>query len=353
MFAERLASYSRQLGELLTESRWAFWRRSLWTYGHWARRDPELQKILARLYAATDELLRRQGLDEAGPHHGSRGVPSGGMPELHRRRVERFLEATPASLTLDSAIEVFDALDRILIEIGDARFVCEEIHGELQWAKGSTTWMTWDSMHGARTPKAVETYNSGKRVPDEELESARHQLASFRRARSDDYQVHRARLKMRAKNLRVLGALLLPLVVGVGWLLAEQDVGGERAGGIALIGVAGALGSAVSGTIKSRDKIVRGSDLRAFRAGLLAQVLIGAGSAFLFFLLLTSGILDIAGTGSLEGRAAVGFVAGFSEPFVLKTVERVARMGEERSDEDSTKAKKGDEQEAKEHSQDH
>jgi hypothetical protein len=185
-------------------------------------------------------------------------------------------------------------------------------------------------------------------VPDEELEAARHQLASFRRARSDDYQVHRARMKMRAKNLRVLGGLLLPLVIGVGWLLAHQGAAGGSGSGIALVGAAGALGSAISGSIKARDKLVRGSDLRAFRAGLLAQVLMGAGSALLLFLLLTSGILHIAGTDSLEGQAALGCVARFSEPFVLKTVERVATMGEEKPDKRLPKSDKEDRQAASE-----
>jgi hypothetical protein len=46
-------------------------------------------------------------------------------------------------------------------------------------------------------------------------------------------------------------------------------------------------------------------------------------------LLLGSNILAIAGTDSLAGKAVFGFVAGFSEPFFLKTVETVAKLGEE------------------------
>jgi hypothetical protein len=47
------------------------------------------------------------------------------------------------------------------------------------------------------------------------------------------------------------------------------------------------------------------------------------------FLVLASPILGISGTDSLEGKAAFGFAAGFSEPFFLKIVERVAKMGED------------------------
>ena len=216
-----------------------------------------------------------------------------------------------------------------MIEIGDAGYVCGKIEGELQWAKGSTTWLTWDAMHGTSIPDAVETYKSGKTVSEGQLNAARNQLLSFRRARSDDYQVHRARQKMRAKNLRVLAVLLFPLVVTFAWLLAARGVGGASPRGIALVAIVGALGSAMSGTISARDKLTRGSDLRAFRAGLLAQVLLGAASSLVFLLLLGSSIVEIAGTATLEGKAALGFVAGFSEPFFLKTVARVARMGED------------------------
>jgi hypothetical protein len=71
---------------------------------------------------------------------------------------------------------------------------------------------------------------------------------------------------------------------------------------------------------------------------LVAQVLVGAASAIVVMLLLASGIVHIAGAASLEGKAVVGFVAGFSEPFFLKTIERVAKLGEESAPERETPA---------------
>lgn len=315
-FEQLVISYAQQLSLLLTENPWAFWTKAFWAYGHWARRDSELRKILARIYGLLDEIQRLYRTTD-------------GITETDRRRIQQLVAIAPATLTLDAALEVFDGLDRIVIEIGDARYICDAIEREHLWSQGSTTWLTWDRMYGASIPEAVETFTLGLPVPAPQLDAARNRLLSFRRARSDDYRVHRARQKMRARNLSILAALLLPLVIAFCWLLAAIEIRGVSGWGVGLVAVVGALGSVMSGTIRARDRLVRGSDLRAFRSGLLAQVLIGAGSSLVIFLVLASGMLDIAGTDSLVGKAAVGFAAGFSEPLFLKTVERVAKMGEE------------------------
>ena len=54
-FEVRVSSYAQQLSNLLRENPWAFWQKRFWTYGHWARRDSELQKILARTYGLLHE----------------------------------------------------------------------------------------------------------------------------------------------------------------------------------------------------------------------------------------------------------------------------------------------------------
>jgi hypothetical protein len=336
-FERGVSSYAQQLSLLIRENPWAFWKKRWWTYAHWARRDSELQKILARIYGVLHEVLRRHSLHEGAGGSAAGHISMQGIDDADQRRIQYLLNDDPDTLTLDAALELFDALDRIMIEIGDAQYICAEIEGELQWSKGSTTWLTWEAMYDRSIPDAVATFRLGRTVPPEELDAARHRLLSFRLARSDDYQVHRARQKMRAKNLRVLTVLLLPLVVAFAWLLAARNGGNSSAWEVSLVATLGALGSVMSGTIRARDKLVRGSDLRAFRAGLIAQVLLGATSALVLLLLFTSKILDIAGTGSPEGKAALGFVAGFSEPLFLKTVVRVSRMGEESGEGSSRK----------------
>jgi hypothetical protein len=87
------------------------------------------------------------------------------------------------------------------------------------------------------------------------------------------------------------------------------------------------LGAIVAGTIKARDKLVRSSDLRAFRDGIASQVLVGAGSALFFLLVMESGVLEFGDVDEWAGQAVGGFVAGFAEPYFVKTVARVATLG--------------------------
>ena len=317
-----LVDYGRHLGDVLTKGRSTCWYR----------RDPELQKILERLYGAVDELLRQHHLAsvQTPTHHGSPLSPR--LDENHCQRILLQLETDPANLTLDLAIEVLDVLDQILIEIGDAGFVCKAIQDDLQWHRGSTTWVTWDSMKFHPTPpKAVTDKLAGKHVDAVDLAAARHQLASFRHTRSNKYQADRARQKERARNLHLLAVVLLLLVTSLVWSLAmccETPILPLGLG--TLVAASGGLGSAVSGAFKARDRLIRTNDLRAFRSGLPAQVLLGATAAVLVVLVLLSGVLKIAGTEALAGLAAIGFGAGFSEPFFLKTVERLLGSGDEK-----------------------
>ena len=123
--------------------------------------------------------------------------------------------------------------------------------------------------------------------------------------------------------------MLAVIVTMFAWRLGAANVGGLTPWEVWLVAIVGALGATMSGTLNARDKLIRGSDLRAFSAGLVAQVFLGAASALVLLLLLFSEILEIAGTSSPEGKAVVGFVAGFSEPFFVKTVASVAKLGEE------------------------
>ena len=125
-FVDVVRGYSKKLAGLLSERPWAPWNPAMWRSTRSARADPELAKVLQRLYRLTDELLRMYciGPDDAGGEHW-------GLSKEEQQRVLDVLATDPAELRLDSGLAVFDAFDRLLIEIGDARYICAEVQREM------------------------------------------------------------------------------------------------------------------------------------------------------------------------------------------------------------------------------
>jgi hypothetical protein len=324
-FVAQLRAYASRLTVLLSKSPRTFGKPSSWSGDGAAPTDPELRKILQRLYGVTDELLRLCTITESDD-----GTEPPGLTDQQRQRALDLMTIDPSTLSLDAGLEVFDAFDRLMVEVGDARYLCAEVEAELRLQPGSTTWVTWRSLFGDAKdakPPALTTYYTGVPPDPTELEALRGMLGTLRRVRTDDYQVHRSRQRLRATNLHVLSVLLLPIVVVLGWLIVSAgDVPADQVG---LVAVCGAAGAIVAGTIKARSQLVRGTDLRAFRSGILSQLLVGAGSALFLLLILESGVVEFGLVNAWASQAVAGFVAGFSEPFVLRTVERVARLGAE------------------------
>jgi hypothetical protein len=64
------------------------------------------------------------------------------------------------------------------------------------------------------------------------------------------------------------------------------------------------------------------SDWKVF----VAQPVIGAATALVLFLIVSSGLLQIGGMKELSppGFALIGFLSGFSEPFFVGTLEKIS-----------------------------
>jgi len=86
------------------------------------------------------------------------------------------------------------------------------------------------------------------------------------------------------------------------------------------------LGATLSGTMRIRDDLRDLDDLRSFWPAMRVQPLVGATAGLVVLLLMESGALDIGrdDSGHWAGRALLAFAAGFSEPFFLGLVQRVA-----------------------------
>jgi hypothetical protein len=195
--------------------------------------------------------------------------------------------------------------------------------------KVETTATTWSAVFGQPPPAdEVNLAQSGQPFDNARLTAVRHQLAALYRTRSIVYDLHRARQAMKGRHLLLLAPILAVLLVAfAGTILAA----GASPPSIALAAVAGALGAALSGTFKLRDHVTNINDLRAFAPSLVVQPLIGATAGLLLLVVLSSKLITVSWGGpDWASRGVLAFVAGFSEPFFLGIIGKVAAIGETR-----------------------
>ena len=300
--------YAGKLNDLLSQPSRVPWR------GVW---DPEVRKHVNRICIAIDNAER---LHEAG------------VFKKHRaeQRLRALLGVEPDLLRdLDVALEVNERWDQLLIEVGDVDFIFSLLESEHARGDTGTTVLTWRTLYGADEPESLTQYLNGEDVSEKGLAAARHGLAALSRTRLNQYLLYRARAKMKGRVLLWL-AMALAVLVGLFALTIAIAESGSTWSDLLLAGVAGAVGATMSGTFKLRDQIVSLNALREFKAIAVVQPLLGAAAALFLLLVLESGLVQI-GEGDLDWATlgAVGFVAGFSEPFFLGVVGRVAGIEED------------------------
>jgi hypothetical protein len=292
------------------------WRQRLKLWRRQAT-DPELRKILGRIHVA---IVTAQRLD---------AVSADGIGDEGRERASHLLAGDPQNLSLDSALEVVDGLDQLLIEHGDERYLRDLLAVEIARDRIDTTATTWTHVFGEPPPESeVALIDSGQQLDQPGLVTIKNQLAALYRTRSVLYDLHRARRSMKVHHLMLLTPVLAALLVAFG---AATYAAGGTASSIALAAVAGGLGAALSGTMKLRDQVNNINDLRAFAPSVVVQPLIGATAGLFVLLVLESGLIVVGGGSSAWAtRGVIAFVAGFSEPFFLGIVGRVSSIGEGR-----------------------
>jgi hypothetical protein len=279
------------------------------------RSDPELRKLLGRIYAA---IVQAQRLYQAKR-----------FDETQKARLRALLALDTSELDLDAALEVTDRWDQLLIEVGDDAYLFTLLEVEYARVGAGTTAVTWKTLYEEFPLEASKTFRAGGTIGTQELEEARRRLAALYRSRLVLYALYRARLLLKRRFLLTLAPTLLLLVVllGVAIVLTEPESGWDE---MLLAGAAGAVGATVSGAYKLRDQIDHINALREFEPVVAVQPLLGAAAGLFLLLVLKSGILQV-GDSDL-GWASIGvvaFVAGFSEPFVLGVVRRVTGIADE------------------------
>jgi hypothetical protein len=307
-FHSALRARSEEIVSSLARSGWRFWDRTV-------PRNPELRKNLERMHTAIADArwLEREGRLDDGA----------------RTLLGELLEREPPNSS-DALGELLEEVDQALIAVGDESFLCSLL--EVEYARdeqeGGGDITTWRTLYRKKPLAASVQYANSETVAPGALEEARRKLAMLYRTRQSLYGLTRARSGTKAMRLvwlaPVMAALALALVIVVD---VAADDASWRSG--LLVAVAGALGATLSGALKLRDQLPRITSLRTFWYAFALQVPIGAVAGLFLWTVLESGLVEIAGQGAdWAVEAAVAFAAGFSEPFVLKTVERIAGGGD-------------------------
>jgi hypothetical protein len=308
-FHSALRARSEEIVSRLARSGWRFWDRTV-------PRNPELRKNLERMHTAIADArwLEREG----------------NLDAEDRTVLGELLEREPPNSS-DALGELLEEVDQALIAVGDESFLCSLL--ELEYARdeqeGGGDITTWRTLYKRKPIAASVEYANGETVAASALEEARRKLSVLYRTRQSLYGLARARSGTKAMRLVWLAPVMAGLAVA---LIIVIDLAADDASwrsGL-LVAVAGALGATLSGALKLRDQLPRIASMRTFWYAFALQVPIGAVAGLFLWIVLESGLVEIAGQQGADWavEAAVAFAAGFSEPFVLKTVERITGGGD-------------------------
>ena len=147
------------------------------------------------------------------------------------------------------------------------------------------------------------------------------------RQRGEDRQLRRTR----TDYLNQWSFVLIPLVVLLLCMISLAAVHPQTVVVVLLLtAFAGAAGSTLGGVLRLRD-LPELTNIRNLKTGIVAQPLVGGVAALFLFLLLESHIVVLpgvsaTGTPSWQALGIYGFVAGFSEPFFIGILGRVANV---------------------------
>lgn len=278
----------------------------------WRLRDPELRKNLDRFQTAIRDVQRLRREDS--------------LKDEYEEALTRLLlsERDPASYNADSLGLLLETVDQLVVDAGDARLIASllEIEYVRDASEGGGDIPTWSTLFAERL--AVSQDFAAGKVDASGLAEAKRSLSMLLRARHVEYARRRARNATKALRLfwltPVVTALAVALIVVAGWVGDEAT---WREG--LLVAIAGAVGATLAAVLKLRDQVARLGDLRTFWYTFPLQIPLGAVAGLFLWIVLESGLVEVGGGGEDWAVAsAVAFVAGFSEPFLLKTVDRIA-----------------------------
>lgn len=280
------------------------------------RRNPELAKARAFVQQYVAEARDLLDLDDGQALLRTSDV---------RERVLHHLSRDVNRLSIDSAWDLANELKRQLLVLGDVPYVWAQLEYEAERDKKPNKWHPWSEHYSAKKLRALIAARDHGSVDRTVHLDAVRSLQKLYALRAEEGLDRRARA---AQKCRYLTALIPFLLIALVTLSATiHEVGREGVWKyIALAASAGALGAILSGVFRVRDRLVELDDLRSFGHAMRVQPIIGATAGLVTLLVLETGAVELGtqASSSWAGLALFTFVAGFSEPFFLGLVERVA-----------------------------
>jgi hypothetical protein len=266
-------------------------------------RDPEIRKNLEIVVSCLSDAIEL----------GERGE----LPAASGLRLVELVNEPRAMLHLETLLETRRSAEQVLLRCADEVLLRERTAAEFD--EQEATLVTWRRRYGDDLPELLDPR---RRDRSEDVEAARERLQQLVAARFALYRPLRARRELRIRSLPGLGGVVAGFAVlfGVAITLALGD--DVELSTVLLGAVAGAAGASLSGLLKFRDEVRLGAEVREFTPFFLAQTVVGAVFGLLVVLVGAAGWIAVQD--SPAGIGALSFAAGFSEPFALGIVTRLA-----------------------------
>jgi hypothetical protein len=294
------------LSQLLAPDRWI----------RHGRTGAELRKVLGVIHAHLSETRRLLGLPTT-------ATPLRDAPAV--RELASLVQRDVSTLKIDGAWELAGDLKRLNLRLGDREYMTSRLEYEQRRAAVAGRWHGWNAHFDAHELQLL--LNAFKLREPTLAHHARavDRLTFLYFQREESGRDRRARAELKKLYLTLLAPLLLLMLAGFG-LAVNFVTHGRVWEALVLTACAGGLGSTLSGIFKVRDQLVRLEELRSFGPAMRVQPLIGACAGLIVFLALQSHAVSLGSTASSgwAGKGLLAFAAGFSEPFFLGIVQRVA-----------------------------
>jgi len=284
----------------------------------WPVSHPELHKVVASFPEAAAEIARL-----AARRPNGKSLDDGTLD-----RLKALLDTDITGLDLDSAWQLLEALQLMCLAVGseDSAYVGSLLDVERELEARTGDWEDpWPYFGWGRARwRNVFPADMLAKVKDD---TAVEHLNMLFRVRAEDGRKRRARLAVRNRYLFYSLLVLAPLVGLLVPVAVSASDGALTWPVVLLAALAGAVGGTVSGAFRIRG-LLGLTEFRLLGLGVLVQPLVGAAAALFVVFVLMSGVVELPGVDPLApswaGLATYGFAVGFSEPFWLGVVRKVA-----------------------------